>query len=236
MIRKSQSTKTYLSENWLGDNWIKLFLLVYGTWVILPFLAPIFMKLGWTNSAKALYGTYSVFCHQLPQRSLFLFGQNTMFSLAEIQMAWQSTYDPLVLREFIGNSEFGWKIAWSDRMISFYGGIWLFGLLWLPLRERVKQIPWWGFLLLLTPMVVDGATHLISDIAGIGQGFRDANIWLVNLTDNAFPALFYAGDALGSFNSWMRWITGLLGGLGIVWFTFPAIDAAFEAVRLARRL
>lgn len=228
--------KTRSPDVGTGTNWIIIFLSIYGFWVILPFLAPIFMRLGWTGAANTLYGFYSYFCHQLPQRSLFFFGEKAMYSLTEIQTAWQITSDPLVLRKFIGNPEFGWKIAWSDRMISFYGGVWLFGLLWLPLRKRVKQIPWWGFFLLLAPMVVDGSSHLLSDIAGIGQGFRDANIWLVNLTGNTFPASFYAGDGLGSFNSWMRWITGLLSGLGIIWFTFPAIDSAFEAVRLARRL
>jgi hypothetical protein len=29
------------------------------------------------------------------------------------------------------------------------------------------------------------------------------------------------GNALGSFNSWMRLITGPLASLGIVWFVFP---------------
>ena len=159
-----------------------------------------------------------------------------MYSLVEIQTAWQNTFDPLVLREFVGNPEFGYKIAWSDRMNSFYGGAWLFGLLWLPLRKRVKQIPWWGFLLLLAPIMVDGTSHLMSDFAGIGQGFRDTNTWLVDLTNNAFPLSFYAGDALGSFNSWMRWITGLLAGLGLVWFAFPAIDIAFKVVKLSQKL
>ena len=32
---------------------------------------------------------------------------------------------------------------------------------------------------------------------------------------------FYVGDALGSFNSWARWITGLMAGLGITWLVFP---------------
>lgn len=236
MTTISKAQKKYTFDEWLGNNWIKLFLLVYGFWVILPFLAPVLMQIGWTNPAKALYGIYSFFCHQLPQRSLFLFGQKSMYSLLEIQAAWQDTSDLLVLRQFIGNPLVGWKIAWSDRMISFYGGIWLFGLLWLPFRKRVKQIPWWGFLLLLLPMFVDGVTHLVSDFAGVGQGFRDTNMWLANMTNNAFPALFYAGDALGSFNSWIRWISGLLAGLGLVWFIFPLIDTAFEAARLGRRL
>jgi hypothetical protein len=34
---------------------------------------------------------------------------------------------------------------------------------------------------------------------------------------------FYYGDALGSFNSWARLITGLLAGLGITWLVFPFI-------------
>jgi len=232
----SKTKSRYTLNEWLGGNWAKLFLAIYGFWVILPFFAPLFMRIGWTDLAKGIYALYSFFCHQLPQRSLFLFGQKTMYTLAEIQSVWQNTFDPLVLREFVGNTEFGYKIAWSDRMISFYGGTWLFGLLWLPIRKRVKQIPWWGFLLLLTPIMVDGTSHLVSDLAGIGQGVRDTNMWLINLTDNAFPASFYAGDAIGSFNSWMRWVTGLLAGLGLVWFIFPVFDTAFGVVKLARKL
>lgn len=223
-------------DEWLGDHWIRLFLSLYGFWVILPFFAPVFMQAGWTGPAKTLYSIYSFLCHQLPQRSLFLFGPKVMYPLTEIQAAWQNTGDPLVLRQFIGDSSMGWKIAWSDRMISFYGGVWLFGLVCLPLRNRIRQVPWWGFLLLLLPMVVDGASHFVSDFAGVGHGFRDTNLWLATLTKNAFPAWFYEGDALGSFNSWMRWISGLLAGMGLVWFAFPAIDTAFRVVKLSRRL
>jgi hypothetical protein len=70
---------------------------------------------------------------------------------------------------------------------------------------------------------LDGGTHAVSDFAGIGQGFRDTNAWLAVLTNNVLPATFYVGDALGSFNSIMRFITGLLAGLGIAWLTFPYI-------------
>ena len=71
------------------------------------------------------------------------------------------------------------------------------------------------------PLAVDGATHAISDFTGIGQGFRDTNAWLAVLTNNSLPATFYASDALGSFNLLVRFITGLLAGLGIVWIAFP---------------
>lgn len=211
---------------WISTHWFETFLIVYGSWVFAPFLAPLLMQLGWTGAGKAVYFIYSFFCHQLPERSFFWFGEKAMYSLAEIQAAWQDTINPLILRQFIGNATMGWKIAWSDRMISFYTSVWLFALLWYPFRRKVKPLSWWGFLLLLLPIAIDGGTHAISDLAGIGQGFRDTNQWLIILTDNAFPAAFYAGDALGSFNSWMRLITGPLAGLGIVWFAFPYVFRA----------
>ena len=58
---------------------------------------------------------------------------------------------------------------------------------------------------------------MLSNFAGIGQGFRDSNQWLAVLTNHLLPITFYAGDALGSFNSWARFVTGILAGLGIVW-------------------
>ncbi|MFN3742839.1 MAG: DUF2085 domain-containing protein [Anaerolineales bacterium] len=206
---------------WLSDHWFALFIAFYGIWVFTPFLAPIFMHLGWSAAGKAIYFIYSFFCHQLPERSFFFFGPKRMYSLAEIQAVWQNTTNPLILRQFIGNETMGWKVAWSDRMISFYTSIWAFAALWYPFRRKVKPLPWWGFLLLLLPIGIDGGTHMLSDMAGIGQGFRDANEWLRILTKDAFPATFYAGDTLGSFNSLMRLVTGPLAGLAIVWLIFP---------------
>lgn len=81
-----------------------------------------------------------------------------------------------------------------------------------------------GLTLFLLPMFIDGGTHFLSDLAGLGQGFRYTSVWLANLTNHVFPATFYAGDALGSFNSWMRLITGQLFGLGVVRFGFPYLD------------
>jgi uncharacterized membrane protein len=177
--------------------------------------------MGWTGAGKAVYFIYSFFCHQLPERSFFLFGEKTMYSLSEIQAAWQDTVNPMILRKFIGDQALGWKIAWSDRMISFYTSVWVFALLWFPFRRKVKPLSWWAFVLLLLPLIIDGGTHAVSDMAGIGRGFRDTNVWLAVLTNNALPATFYTGDALGSFNSIMRFISGLLAGLGIVWLAFP---------------
>lgn len=222
------SRKPTSSTEWLTKNWFLIFTAVYGLWVWTPFLAPLFARLGWEGPANAIYFVYSFFCHQLPERSYFLFGPKVNYSLAEIQSAWIDTINPLLLRKFTGTAAMGWKVAWSDRMIYFYGGVWFFALLWWPLRRRLKSLPWWGLVLFLLPMALDGSTHFLSDLAGIGQGFRYTNLWLADLTQFAFATNFYAGDALGSFNSWMRIITGSLAGLGLVWFAFPYIDEAFR--------
>ncbi|GAB4424806.1 MAG: DUF2085 domain-containing protein [Anaerolineales bacterium] len=214
--------------SWLAKNWFLVFALAYGLWVWTPFLAPLFMRLGWEGPANAIYFIYSFFCHQLPERSYFLFGTQVSYSLSQIQAAWMDTINPLLLRKFTGTAEMGWKVAWSDRMIPFYGGVWLSALIWYPLRNRMKGLPPLMLALFLLPMALDGGTHFISDLAGIGQGFRDSNLWLANLTNFAFAPGFYNGDALGSFNSWMRLMTGLLAGIGLVWFAFPYLEEAFS--------
>lgn len=238
-VISSSSSLTRLERGsfYLSHHWTLVFGIVLGIYAGLPFLAPVFMHLGWSGPARVIYTIYSFLCHQLPQRSYFLFGAKITYSLPEIQSAWQNTLDPLVLRQFIGNSEMGWKVAWSDRMVSMFTSLWLFGLLWRPLHRHLKPLPWWGLILLLLPLALDGASHFISDLYGIGQGFRDSNLWLAALTGNAFSPNFYAGDGWGSFNALMRLLTGVLFGLGVVWFGFRYLDAAFsQQVRFTKTM
>jgi len=211
-------------------RWYVWFLLISGIWVTLPWLAPVLMHLGWVGPARAVYAFYSLQCHQLPQRSFFLFGPQPMVSLAQINAAWRDTLDPRLLRQFIGTPAMGYKVAWSDRMVSLYTSIPIATALWLPVRRRLRPLPIWAFLLLALPMLLDGGSHMLSDLSGIGQGFRYDNLWLARLTAGSLPASFYAGDALGSFNSWMRLLTGMIFGAALVWAVFPQIDTAFAGV------
>ncbi|MBI5953658.1 MAG: DUF2085 domain-containing protein [Chloroflexi bacterium] len=227
-ILESRPRKSQSMSNWLSAHWFGIFLVLFGLWVWTPFFAPIFMKIGWSSAGKAIYFIYSFFCHQLPERSFFLFGQKTMYTLSEIQAVWQDTINPMILRQFIGNTDMGWKIAWSDRMISFYTSIWIFAVAWSPFRKKIKPLSCVGFALLLLPIALDGGTHMLSDLAGIGQGFRDSNQWLTSLTNHSLPVSFYAGDAFGSFNSLMRLITGLLAGLAVAWLVFPSLEESFD--------
>jgi len=212
-------------------HWLLVLNLLFGAYALTPWLAPVLTHTGQTHAAGFIYLFYSTQCHQLPERSYFLFGQKASYSLSETQAAWQDSNNPAILRQFIGNPEMGWKVAWSDRMVSMYTAIFAAGLL-LALVRRLRPLSLWGFALLISPMIVDGGSHALSDLAGIGQGFRDSNAWLAALTGHVFPAWFYAGDTLGSFNSWMRLITGVLFGVACVWLAYPYIEQSVSDMRV----
>jgi membrane-anchored protein YejM (alkaline phosphatase superfamily) len=120
---KSWAAKSNRMVHWLSRHWLLTFNLLFGLIIGLPWLAPIFMKLGWDSFGRALYSLYSLECHQLPERSYFLFGSKMTYSLNEVQAAWQPTNNPLILRQFLGNQEMGWKVAWCERTTWWYGCI-----------------------------------------------------------------------------------------------------------------
>lgn len=226
-VRRRASSSGRVSIGFLR-HWLLIINLAAGVFVTLPWLAPLFMEAGQEKVARAIYVVYSTQCHQLPQRSFFLFGEKPMYSLGEIQAAWQDTNDPNVLRKFVGNPEMGWKVAWSDRMVSMYTSVFFAGLAFALVRKRLRPLPIWAFGLLILPLAVDGATHLVSDLAGFGNGFRDANSWLVGLAVNQLPDWFTTGEGLGSFNSWMRLLTGALFGVGAVGLGYPHFESIWR--------
>jgi len=228
----NQKRSTVITLNrlsyWVSRHWMALFSLIYGLYVSLPFLAPVWMHNGFVSLGQVIYTIYSFLCHQLPQRSFFLFGPKIMIPLAEIQANWKVTDNPLILRQFIGSPELGWKVAWSDRMVFMFTSILIFAWIWWAFRHNLRKISGKVLVLFLLPMAIDGGTHLISDMFGLHKGFRDSNTWLAAITQNAFAPSFYSGDAWGSFNSIMRLITGVLVGIGIVWFAFPYLEEYFN--------
>ena len=199
---------------------------------LLPFAAPLAMQSGWDTLGHLLYRFYGLFCHQMPQRSWFFFGSKLTYTLAEIQQV-SPALSPWELRAFVGTPSMGWKVAWSDRMISFYMLTPLFGLAYILLRRirrGIAPLPWTVLLITLLPLAMDGGTHAISD--GLSQissagGFRDTNQWLALVTANAFPG-FYTGDHFGTFNWWMRLVTGALAAWGIAFTIFPLVDQLIE--------
>ena len=155
------------------------------------------------------------------------FGQSFTYPLARF-VELTGSANPLALREFIGNTEMGFKVAWSDRMVSLYTSFWAGGLVFAGMRRRIQPLALIPFLLLLAPLAIDGLTHTVSDIQGFGAGFRDTNIWLSALTNATLLPAFYAGDAWGSFNSIMRLASGVAAGWGVAWLVFPRLEMALE--------
>jgi hypothetical protein len=116
-------------------------------------------------------------------------------------------------------------------MVAMYTAFWFAAIGFALVRRRLRPLPLWAYFLMVLPMAIDGGTHFLSDLAGISQGFRSTNDWLVQLTGGSLPASFYAGDLLGSFNSWMRLLSGALFGVASVWLAFPYAEAAFYEAR-----
>ncbi len=69
---------------WFSEHWLPIFSVLYGLFMALPFVAPLLMHLGWTMPAQAIYGIYSFLCHQMAQRSFFLFGPQPMYNIAQL--------------------------------------------------------------------------------------------------------------------------------------------------------
>ena len=220
---------------WLARHWLGALNVAFGVFVLLPFAAPVLMAANLTTLAGAIYFLYSFVCHQLPERSWFLFGPHVSYPLARF-VELTGSANPLTLREFIGNAEMGFKVGWSDRMVSLYSSFWAGSLIFAALRHRIRPLAFVPFILLLAPLAVDGLTHMVSDIQGLGMGFRDTNAWLSALTNAALAPAFYAGDAWGSFNSLMRLATGMAAGLGVAWLVLPRLNSFVEPTRAGKRV
>jgi uncharacterized membrane protein len=221
----ARNNKLIRWEHQIIRHWPVILAIILGIWVLLPFLAPIAMKLGLSSLGGSIYLFYGIQCHQLPQRSYFLFGPQLTYTLEQINNARGSdNLNPMLLRQFIGNEQIGYKVAWSDRMVSLYTSFVAGIAIYAALRKRIKPLPVLILVVLLIPIGLDGVSHTISDFWGIGNGFRDSNEWLRTLTGSIYSPSFYSGDAWGSFNSWMRLITGVLAGVGLAWFLLPRFD------------
>ncbi|MCO6453314.1 MAG: DUF2085 domain-containing protein [Caldilineales bacterium] len=217
--------------DWLIKRWLLVAIILLAAWNMLPWLAPVFMRLGWELPARGIHTMYVAFCHQLPQRSWFLFGPEFTYRTDDILLAMNGStaaVTPLTMRAFIGNADMGWKLAWSDRMISFYGGWLLVAMAYALLRRRWRGLTLLTAIFLMLPMLIDGGTHMLSDLGGLRAGFRESNAWLAALTNNAFAPEFYAGDQWGSFNSIARMVTGILAAIGLIGFVFPYIDRSMS--------
>ncbi len=167
----------FIAQHWL--LLVTLFLLGFAG---LPFLAPVLMHYGYTGPAELIYRVYSLTCHQLAHRSFFLFGAQPAYTLDQLHAALPGTQDEGILsfywRDFLGNAQLGYKVAWCERDTAMYVSLIIAGLLFGLVRTRLKALDWRIYLLLLVPMALDGGTQLI--------GLRESDYILRTITGTLF--------------------------------------------------
>ena len=113
----------------------------------------------------------------------------------------------LLAREFIGNSQVGYKVALCERDIAIYGGILLFGLIFALSNRRLKSIHWLLWLLIgIFPIAIDGLSQLLSQPPLSLIPYRESTPFL-------------------------RTITGFLFGFMTAWFGYPYIEESMAENR-----
>ena len=136
------------SLTWGARHWLLLLNTGAFLFFFLPVVAaPVLMAAGWTGAANAIHMLLSPFCHQMPSRSFYLFGE---------------------------------QLALCHRMSAMAGFFFLFGVLYMPLRRRLKSLPEWLTVAYCLPLVVDGTTQLF--------GWRESS-WELRVATGAFFSL-----------------------------------------------
>ena len=143
---------------WIARHWLALFNALVALYLLLPFLAPALARAGLTTPASLLYSAYSATCHQLPERSYFLFGERPLYSLSALESTGleegQSFFQR---RSFRGNEAAGYKIASSEMWLLCQS--WWQAAFWPACRAK-RSIS----LILSTlfgPMTFDGLNQLL---------------------------------------------------------------------------
>jgi uncharacterized membrane protein len=142
----------------LAKHWLLASNAVIAVSVILPVLAPWLMAAGYDRAGRAIYTLFSPFCHQLPERSFFLFGPQLTYTLQELEQL----VGPDVPLRYIGQPEVGFKMALCQRDMALYLAMLIFGLAFGFVRERLRPLPLRWFVLLSLPIALDGLGQLLA--------------------------------------------------------------------------
>ncbi|MHB1295287.1 MAG: DUF2085 domain-containing protein [Anaerolineae bacterium] len=142
----------------ISAHWLLMANVALLLYIGLPVLAPVLMAAGHERAAGLLYTIFKPLCHQLPERSFFLFGEQAVYSLDELAHIHAGAEVPL---RYVGAPDVGYKMAVCQRDVALYGAMLLGGIAFNWLRERVKPLSIKQFALLALPMAVDGSGQLV---------------------------------------------------------------------------
>ena len=195
----------------IARHWLAIFNTIVALFVLVPFMAPVLTRMGSVGACepcrtagRVIYLLYSPTCHQLPERSYFLFGPQHTYTVSELEASKAIPAGLNILqREMLrtaGTPATGYKVALCERDLAIFGSLLLGGLIFGAARSilrrrgrEVPRLPVLAYLAALVPMIIDGGTQLF--------GLRESD-WV------------------------LRSITGALFGLASVWLAYPYIDSA----------
>lgn len=195
-------------------HWLAFFNLFILAYVGLPFLAPVFMHFGLTGPARVIYTVYSPLCHQLGYRSWYLFGERAAYPRDIFETyAGINPNDLWGARAFVGNERMGYKVAFCERDVAIYGGMFAAGLLYALARERLKPLHWLGWIVIgVFPIALDGFSQLFSQYP-----YSQFPIFSLLPPRESTPFL--------------RTLTGGLFGLANVWLAYPYVEESMRDIR-----
>ena len=148
--------------NWIVHHLLAILNILFLIYVGLPFLAPVLMEAGAETPAKVIYTIYRPACHQLPERSFFLFGESPVYSREELPANGVADSDNVfVRRNYIGDPEHGYKVAICERDVAIYGSMFLMGLIFALMRGHLPRLKAKWLLVFALPMILDGGTQLV---------------------------------------------------------------------------
>jgi uncharacterized membrane protein len=170
----------HLARHWL--LYTNLFFFVFSG---LPFLAPVLMHYGYEGGGRLVYTIYSVTCHQFAYRSWFSFGAQSSYTVEQLQQYLHVTNSPLDFffwRDFIGNPQLGYKMAYCERDVAMHLSMLIAGLIYRLRHGRVRSLGWvWYILFAILPIGIDGGTQLVM--------LRESTPLLRTITGALFGAL-----------------------------------------------
>ncbi|HTX93096.1 MAG TPA: DUF2085 domain-containing protein [Anaerolineales bacterium] len=221
--RTQTITKSDRFSYWLSKHYLFIFNLVLILYVGVPFLAPVFKKVGWNTPAEVIYKIYSPLCHQWAFRSFFLFGEQPYYPHAAAKMSGVLTFEQVTgisdvtdpsrmqARLFEGNPTLGYKVAFCERDVAIWGAMALFGLMYAAIGRRLPKIHWILWILLgLGPIGLDGFSQLFSQLP-------------VSFIQSFLP--------YRESTPFLRVFTGFLFGFLTAWFMFPLIEETMADTR-----
>ncbi|MFZ0546963.1 MAG: DUF2085 domain-containing protein [Candidatus Promineifilaceae bacterium] len=220
----------------VSKHWLAVFNILVAIYVGLPVLAPVLMHVGLTRPARVIYTVYSPMCHQMAQRSFFLFGDQPVYpreiagtsytpiesyikDLPEFQGITTDNWGAFfpAARAFLGNEQMGYKTALCERDMGIYGAILAGGLLYAVLRRRyhVKPLPVMLFIILgMGPIGLDGFSQLFSYWFTPASGAAATGIMAT--LSHLLP--------LRESPPLLRTLTGIWFGLTLVWLAYPNVE------------